>query len=88
MTGTETPRSVSRANISGTAAAASSLLTVIRTSWEPALARAATWSAVDAGSAVSVFVIDWTTIGWEEPTRTPPMSAVTVWRRLRKGDTP
>jgi hypothetical protein len=63
LSGTSTPASLTRRAISGTAAAASSLLTVIRTNCEPARARATTWSAVDAGSAVSVFVIDCTTIG-------------------------
>ena len=47
----------------GTADAASSLFTVIRTSCDPARASAATCSAVPRGSAVSVFVIDWTTMG-------------------------
>ena len=63
------------------AAAASSVLTVTRTSCEPAWARRATWIAVASGSAVSVFVIDWTTIGWADPTRTPPTSTLTVGRR-------
>ena len=67
--------------ISGTAAAASSVLTVTRTSCEPAWARRATWIAVASASAVSVFVIDWTTIGWALPTRTPPTSTLTVGRR-------
>ena len=40
-----------------------SLLTVMRTSSDPAWASAATWSAVASASAVSVLVIDWTTIG-------------------------
>ena len=35
---------------------------------------AATWRAVASASAVSVFVIDWTTIGWPDPTGTPPTS--------------
>ena len=48
----------------GTAAAAASLLTVTRTSSEPACASAATWMAVASASAVSVLVIDWTTTGW------------------------
>jgi hypothetical protein len=30
---------------------------------------------------VSVFVIDWTTIGWADPTGTEPTSAVTVGLR-------
>ena len=53
--------------ISGTAAAASSVLTVTRTSCEPAWASRATWIAVPSASAVSVLVIDWTTTGWAEP---------------------
>ena len=53
-------------------AAAASLLTVIRTSSEPAWASAATWRAVASASAVSVFVIDCTTTGWADPTGTPP----------------
>src|SRR5215210_3974926 len=79
--GTETPASASRAAISGTAAAASSLLTVIRTICEPARASASIWAAVAAGSAVSVFVIDWTTIGYADPTGTEPTRAVTVGLR-------
>jgi hypothetical protein len=31
---------------------------------------------------VSVFVIDWTTMGCAEPTRTPPTSTLTVGRRV------
>ena len=47
----------------GTAAAASSRSTVTRTISEPARASAATWATVAATSPVSVFVIDWTTVG-------------------------
>ena len=47
----------------GTAAAASSRSTVMRTSSEPARASAATCRAVPPTSAVSVLVIDCTTIG-------------------------
>ena len=65
----------------GTAAAASSLFTVTRTNSEPLAASAATCAAVPASSAVSVFVIDCTTTGWPEPTRTPPTFTVTVARR-------
>ena len=39
------------------------VLTVTRTSSEPARASAITWLTVDETSAVSVLVIDWTTIG-------------------------
>src|ERR671913_1757923 len=79
--GTETPASARRAAISGTAAAASSLLTVMRTICEPACASAAICSAVAIGSAVSVFVIDWTTIGCADPTGTEPTRAVMVGLR-------
>src|SRR5437867_4963730 len=82
MIGTSTPRRWSLPTISGTAAAAASVLTVTRTSSLPAWASCATWSAVASASAVSVFVIDWTTIGWSPPTRTPPTSTVTVGRRV------
>src|SRR5215831_13823724 len=85
MTGTTTPASSRRRRISGTAAAAASLFTVTRTSSEPAAASAITCSAVPAGSAVSVLVIDCTTTGWPEPTRTLPTRVVTVARRAGKG---
>ena len=65
----------------GTALAASSRSTVMRTSSEPARASAATWSTVAATSAVSVLVIDWTTIGAPPPTLTPPTITGTVSRR-------
>src|SRR6476661_9443197 len=81
MIGTSTPRPRTLRTISGTAAAASSVFTVTRTSCEPAWASRATWIAVASGSAVSVFVIDWTTIGWALPTITPPTSTLTVERR-------
>jgi hypothetical protein len=44
----------------------------MRTISDPALARAATWATVASTSAVSVFVIDWTTIGAPPPTVTEP----------------
>src|SRR5580765_816565 len=81
MIGTSTPRPRTLRTISGTAAAASSVLTVTRTSCDPAWASRATWIAVASASAVSVFVIDWTTIGWALPTSTPPTSTLTVGRR-------
>ena len=56
--------------MTGTACAAASLLTVMRTSSEPACASCATWIAVASASAVSVFVIDCTTTGWADPTGT------------------
>src|SRR5436190_13191128 len=79
--GTSTPSPRTLRTISGTAAAASSELTVTRSSCEPAWARRATWIAVPSASAVSVLVIDWTATGWAEPTRTPPTSTLTVGRR-------
>ncbi|GIW20198.1 MAG: hypothetical protein KatS3mg065_0494 [Chloroflexota bacterium] len=87
--GVPTPRSRSLRIISGTARAAASVFTVTRTSSLPAWARRATWRAVASGSAVSVFVIDWTTIGCPEPIGTPPTSTVTVGRRrLPMGEAP
>jgi hypothetical protein len=65
----------------GTAAAASSLLTVTRTISEPARARAATCSMVPGMSAVSVLVMDWTTTGTSQPTRTLPILTVGVFLR-------
>src|SRR3954471_2868375 len=62
-------RSLSRRR--GTAAAASSRSTVMRTSSEPARASASTCRAVASASAVSVLVIDWTTIGAPPPMTTP-----------------
>src|SRR6266511_2403007 len=76
MTGTSTWRT-----ISGTARAASSLLTVTRTSSLPAACSARVWATVPAMSAVSVLVIDWTTMGRWLPTLTPPTSTRTVFRR-------
>src|SRR5437660_11420723 len=81
MIGTGTPWLARHSTIRGTAAAASSWLTVTRTSSLPARANSATWRAVAATSAVSVLVIDWTTTGWEEPTATASMGVVTVRRR-------
>ena len=52
----------------GTAAAASSRSTVMRTISEPARASAATWRTVPSTSAVSVLVIDCTTTGAPPPT--------------------
>ena len=67
--------------MAGTAAAASSLLTVTRTISEPARARAATCSMVPGMSAVSVLVMDWTTTGTSQPTRTWPILTVGVFLR-------
>src|SRR6476646_11852993 len=86
MIGTSTPRPRTLRTISGTASAAASLLTVTRTSCEPACARRATWIAVASASAVSVFVIDWTTTGCADPTRTPPTSTDTVARRRGRSE--
>src|SRR5579863_3352401 len=63
----------------GTAAAASSRSTVMRTISEPARARAATCLAVPSASAVSVLVIDCTTTGAPPPTVTLPTLTATVW---------
>src|SRR5438552_16622236 len=65
-----------RCLISGTPAAASGLWTVTRTISDPASARSIHCCAVDRASAVSVNVIDCTTIGappptWTWPTLTP-----------------
>src|SRR5215470_10213707 len=65
----------------GTAAAASSRSTVMRTISDPARANAATCWAVDSTSAVSVLVIDWTTIGAPPPTVTlPTWTGTVLWR--------
>src|SRR5882724_4378689 len=82
MMGTRTPCLSSSSTICATAAAASSLLTVTRTSSEPARASAATCFTVDGTSAVSVLVIDCTTTGASLPTRTPPIEALTAFLRL------
>src|SRR3954471_596374 len=77
------PRLRRPSRICGTAAAASSRSTVIRTSSEPARARAATWAMVPSMSAVSVLVIDCTTIGAPPPTATSPtMTWVVLCRAL------
>src|SRR5262245_61172221 len=77
MTGTSTSRTMS-----GTARAAASLLTVTRTSSLPAACRARTWATVAGTSAVSVLVIDCTTMGRSPPTPTPPTSTGTAFRRF------
>src|SRR5271170_3845118 len=79
--GTVMPCLASSSTMGATAAAAASVLTVTRTSSEPALARAATCLTVEGMSAVSVFVIDCTTIGASEPTRTWPTVQVTDFLR-------
>src|ERR1035437_2557614 len=81
MMGTRTPNWSSVPAILGTAAAACSVLTVTRTSSDPARASAITWFTVEGTSAVSVLVMDCTTIGCLPPTFTPPTSTTTAWRR-------
>ena len=66
----------------GTAAAASGVFTVMRTSSEPARASSATCLAVPATSAVSVLVIDCTTTGTAPPTVVGPMRTGTLARRF------
>ena len=51
----------------GTASAASGVLTVMRTSSEPAWASSLTWIAVPMTSTVSVLVIDCTRTGASPP---------------------
>src|SRR6478609_10531090 len=67
--------------IAGTAWAAASLFTVTRTISDPARASCATCCTVDCTSAVSVFVMDWTTTGTSPPTHTLPIFAVTLFLR-------
>src|SRR5882672_10556339 len=77
------PRLRSSSRMCGTAAAASSRSTVIRTISEPARESAATCATVPATSAVSVLVIDCTTIGAPPPTATlPTMTSVVLCRAL------
>ena len=61
--------------------AAASVFTVTRTSSEPARASAMTWLTVEVTSAVSVLVIDCTTMGFAPPTFTPPTFTATDLRR-------
>src|ERR1700744_1219908 len=70
------PWASSRSRMCGTAAADSSLLTVTRTNSEPDLLRALTWATVPSISAVSVLVIDCTTIGDVPPMETEPTFTV------------
>src|SRR5690606_39633422 len=62
-------------------AADSGLLTVMRTSSDPARHSSAICFAVEATSAVSVLVIDCTTTGASPPTATPPIRTWRVGRR-------
>src|SRR6202521_5302801 len=80
MSGTSTPICARRSLIFGTAAAASSRSTVMRTSSEPACASAATWRAVPSTSAVSVLVMDCTTMAAPPPTVTAPTRTPTERR--------
>src|SRR5580765_7320987 len=64
-----------------TCAAASGVLTVMRTSSEPARASASTCPAVAAASAVSVLVIDCATMGASPPMSTSPTA---TWRETRR----
>src|SRR5947209_19472865 len=83
MIGTLQPAPSNRFLISGTAAAASGILTVQRTISEPASASSNVCLKVDSTSAVSVLVIDCTTIGAPPPTRTWPTETPYVLRRGR-----
>src|SRR5574343_567239 len=64
------PMRSSCSRIAGTASAASGVLTVMRTSSEPACASSLTWMAVPMTSAVSVLVMDCTRTGAPPPTVT------------------
>ena len=86
--GTVMPACARRSRMCGTAAAASSVLTVTRTISEPARARARTCATVASMSAVSVLVIDCTTIGASPPTFTPPTTAWMLRRRRIIGPAP
>src|SRR5262249_20052465 len=72
ISGASTPASSIRRLISGTACAASGMLTVTRTISDPACASSMHCLAVEATSAVSVLAMDWTTTGAPPPTRTGP----------------
>ena len=68
----------------GTACAASGVLTVMRTSSEPATASSLTWIAVSITSTVSVLVIDCTRTGASPPTVTTREPQRTgAWRERR-----
>ena len=78
MIGTSTPMSCRRVCTSGTAAAASRVLTVTRTTSLPARWSSATCAAVLSALAVSVLVMDCTRTGLPPPTMTPPTRTATV----------
>src|SRR5438034_872697 len=84
MSGTSMPMRSSCSRMYGTCAAASGVLTVMRTSSEPAMANSFTWMAVPMASCVSVFVIDWIRTGASPPmvTTRAPHSA-RAWRERR-----
>src|SRR5271170_2150367 len=82
MSGTSQPASRRRFLISGTAAAASGIFTVIRTSSEPAWASSRHCCVVEAISTVSVLVMDWTTTGAPPPTWILPTFTPTVLCRF------
>src|SRR3546814_356519 len=72
-----------------TSRAASGVLTVMRTSSEPAWASSLTWMAVAMGSAVSVLVMDCTTTGAVPPTATWRSPHFTMTERVsRRGAAP
>ena len=84
MIGTSTPRRRDATTISGTAAAASSLFTVTRTSCDPALGERDDLRGGPGrvgGVRVGHRLHD---DGWADPTGTPPTQAVTVGRRGAK----
>src|SRR3984957_2402291 len=81
MIGALHPAASNRFLISGTAPAASGTFTVQRTISEPASASSIVCLKVDSISAVSVFVMDCTTIGAPPPTRTCPTFTPYVFRR-------
>src|SRR3954462_6690849 len=82
MMGVFSPSLTRPSTTCGTAFAAASLFTVTRTSSDPARASAAHCLMVPAMSAVSVLVIDCTTIGALLPTSTPPTLTVGVFLRV------
>src|SRR5712692_1215674 len=82
MSGAAQPASSRRCLISGTAAAASGTFTVTRTSSDPACASSKHCIAVEATSAVSVLVMDCTTMGAPPPTCTCPTFTPTVLCRV------
>src|SRR5450755_2292177 len=70
-----------RSRMWGTAAADSSLLTVTRTNSDPARTSALTCATVPSMSAVSVLVMDCTTMGEAPPMETEPTFTVRECRR-------